>query len=456
MTARWILLSAFAVLALLSANSLHALAVDGGRVEPINGAADHGDLDGALLASPIVSMSPRPLGDGYWMAASDGGVFSFGAAAFMGSMGGVELNQPVVGIAATPSGDGYWLVAADGGVFSFGDASFFGSTGSIQLNEPITAMAASPTGLGYWLVARDGGVFSFGDASFWGSTGGLSLNRPIVAMAATPTGLGYWLMAEDGGVFTFGDAGYHGSAPSTGANGDFVEIVASASGAGYSIVESTGRVLGFGDSPLHRLGACDIDPVVSASEVGVGAVLLRRGQPLPNGGASSTSSTRDSDHIATQLRHAQACQTPLNPALGSLGLPLDSPVVTSSYGVRRHPIWNVSILHAGVDYIGGAGAGAPIRSVKDGVVVAIDQRVAYGTAVAIDHGGRIATVYAHLSRVDVAVGDSVTRGQTIGAMGSTGLVTGAHLHFELRLDGQSIDPTPYLAPVPVFTSTSLP
>ena len=157
------------------------------------------------------------------------------------------------------------------------------------------------------------------------------------------------------------------------------------------------------------------------------------------------------------LRHAQACQSPRTPALGEFGLPIDRPVVTSSYGSRVHPIWRVSLLHAGIDYIGAAAtAGAPVFSVADGTVVAVDDRIAYGTAVAIDHGGRVSTVYAHLSRVDVTVGDAVERGDTLGAMGATGFATGAHLHFELRLDGEPVDPAPYLAPVPIASSTSVP
>src|SRR5207245_9857564 len=108
---------------------------------------------------------------GYWLGASDGGIFNFGAgAAFFGSTGSIKLNKPIVGMAATPDSGGYWLVASDGGIFAFGDAAFFGSTGSIKLNSPIVAMAATPTGLGYWLVAADGGVLAFGDAEFCGST----------------------------------------------------------------------------------------------------------------------------------------------------------------------------------------------------------------------------------------------------------------------------------------------
>ncbi len=115
-------------------------------------------------------------------------------------------------MAASPSGKGYWLVASDGGIFSFGDASFYGSTGAMHLNQPIVGMAASPSGKGYWLVAADGGIFSFGDASFYGSTGAMHLNQPIVGMAASPSGKGYWLVAADGGIFSFGDASFYGSA----------------------------------------------------------------------------------------------------------------------------------------------------------------------------------------------------------------------------------------------------
>jgi hypothetical protein len=96
----------------------------------------------AAASGPVVAQDPT--GPGYWLAASDGGVFTFGGATFFGSMGGTPLNSPIVGITATPDGGGYWLVAADGGIFSFGDAQFFGSTGAIHLNKPIVGMAAVP------------------------------------------------------------------------------------------------------------------------------------------------------------------------------------------------------------------------------------------------------------------------------------------------------------------------
>ena len=165
----------------------------------------------SISTKPIVGMAATPDGKGYWLVASDGGIFTFGDAAFYGSTGAMHLNQPIVGMASTSDGKGYWLVASDGGIFTFGDAAFYGSTGAMHLNEPIVGMAATPDGKGYWLVASDGGIFTFGDAAFIGSTGAIELNEPIVGMAPSPDGGGYTLVASDGGIFTFGDATFYGS-----------------------------------------------------------------------------------------------------------------------------------------------------------------------------------------------------------------------------------------------------
>ena len=161
---------------------------------------------------------------------------------FFGSTGSIRLNQPIVGMAATPDGGGYWLVASDGGIFIFGDAQFFGSTGSIRLNQPIVGMAATPDGGGYWLVASDGGIFSFGDAQFFGSTGSIRLNQPIVGMAATPDGGGYWLVASDGGIFNFGDAPFEGSLGGSGASALGIAVTPFH---GYSIVTTDGNEYAF-------------------------------------------------------------------------------------------------------------------------------------------------------------------------------------------------------------------
>jgi subtilisin family serine protease len=212
---------------------------------------------GPLQAAPglaSISSTPaqsRPTGKGYWLAASDGGIFSYGTATFLGSTGGTALNKPIVGMAATPSGKGYWLVASDGGIFSFGDARFFGSTGALQLNKPIVGMSATPSGNGYWLVASDGGIFAFGDAAFFGSTGNLRLNKPIVGMATTPGGRGYWLVASDGGIFAFGDAPFFGSTGSLKLNRPIVDLAPSPDGDGYWMVASDGGVFAFGGSAFY-------------------------------------------------------------------------------------------------------------------------------------------------------------------------------------------------------------
>ena len=82
-------------------------------------------------------------------------------------------------MAATPDGGGYWLVASDGGIFSYGDAAFFGSTGGLTLNQPIVGMIGTRDGGGYWLVASDGGVFNYGDALFSGSAASLRISDAV-------------------------------------------------------------------------------------------------------------------------------------------------------------------------------------------------------------------------------------------------------------------------------------
>jgi hypothetical protein len=220
-------------------------ASDGG-VFTFGDAAFHGSLGAVRLNAPIVGMARTPSGRGYWLVGSDGGVFSFGDARFFGSTGDIRLNQPVVGIAPTPTGLGYWLVARDGGVFSFGDARFHGSLGAVHLNAPIVTAAATPTGSGYWLIGSDGGVFAFGTAPFRGSTGGIHLSQPITGMAATPTGQGYWLVARDGGVFSFGNAAFHGSLGGVALNAPIVAMARPPSGTGYWLFGADGGVFTFG------------------------------------------------------------------------------------------------------------------------------------------------------------------------------------------------------------------
>lgn len=118
--------------------------------------------------------------------------------------------------------------------------------------------------------------------------------------------------------------------------------------------------------------------------------------------------------------------------------------VTSSFGPRRHPILGALIDHAGTDIA--APARAPITAAGAGTVIVVSDFKAYGLVVVIDHGGGLATVYAHLSGASVEPGDPVARGDRIGLVGSSGQVTGPHLHFEVRLDGEPVDPMKAVRP----------
>ena len=231
-------------------NGYWLVASDGG-VFAYGDAAFYGSMGGKSLNKPIVGMTATADGLGYWLVASDGGVFAYGDAAFYGSTGGKTLNKPIVGMTATADGLGYWLVASDGGVFAYGDAAFYGSTGGKTLNKPIVCMTATPDGKGYWLVAADGGIFAYGDAVFYGSTGGKTLNKPIVCMSTTADGLGYWLVASDGGIFAYGDAVFYGSMGGKTLNKPIVHMAATPDGLGYWLVAADGGVFSYGDATFY-------------------------------------------------------------------------------------------------------------------------------------------------------------------------------------------------------------
>jgi peptidoglycan hydrolase-like protein with peptidoglycan-binding domain len=251
--------------------------------QPVNfgDAGNFGPSGGLTLNAPPVGMAATHDGGGYWIVASDGGIFNYGDAAFLGSAGGIALNKPIVGMAATPDGGGYWLVASDGGIFSYGDAQFYGSTGSMQLNQPIVGMAATPSGHGYWLVASDGGIFSYGDAQFYGSTGSIHLNEPVVGMAAGPGGGGYWLVASDGGIFSYGSAAFHGSMGGTPLNAPIVAMTATATG--YWLAARDGGIFNFGTAPFlgSMGGQSNPNPIraIAATPSGQGYWLLPTSPP---------------------------------------------------------------------------------------------------------------------------------------------------------------------------------
>jgi murein DD-endopeptidase MepM/ murein hydrolase activator NlpD len=121
-----------------------------------------------------------------------------------------------------------------------------------------------------------------------------------------------------------------------------------------------------------------------------------------------------------------------------LASPLEFSRVSSGYGMRFHPITGAHKAHLGVDYA--APTGTPVRTIGDGVVTFAGWQRGYGNTIEVMHANQQSTLFGHLNRIDVRVGQKVAQGDFIGAVGSTGLSTGPHLHFEFRDKGVHQDP----------------
>ncbi|HUY86628.1 MAG TPA: PKD domain-containing protein [Acidimicrobiales bacterium] len=188
------------------------IATSGGQILTAGDASNFGSPAASQLHlnGGIVAMAVTADGQGYWLLGGDGGVFSYGDASFMGSSGQINPAsavggansftpvKPINGIVATSDSKGYWMVASEGGIFAFGDASFLGSSGQINPSQqaggsnsftpakPIVGMVATSDAKGYWMVGSDGGVFAFGDAGFVGSLGSHPPASPIVGFTPHP------------------------------------------------------------------------------------------------------------------------------------------------------------------------------------------------------------------------------------------------------------------------------
>ena len=123
-------------------------------------------------------------------------------------------------------------------------------------------------------------------------------------------------------------------------------------------------------------------------------------------------------------------------------MPLEGAALTSSFGMRTHPVLGGRRQHTGIDLA--APTGTPVYATADGVVSRADWYSSYGLYISVEHGASMQTRYAHLSRLAVASGDSVKKGDLIGYVGSTGRSTGPHLHYEVRVEGIAVNPIPYM------------
>ncbi|HEY6429304.1 MAG TPA: hypothetical protein VIX84_18935, partial [Acidimicrobiales bacterium] len=173
------------------------------------------------LAAPIVGMVPSHDDKGYFMVASDGGVFAFGDAHFAGScptIGG--CSGAAVAVIPDHTGNGYWVVTSTGDVYAFGDAPDLGAPG----HGIVTSAAASPNGTGYWVLLNDGEVFSYGGAAPLGSPDATDFDGLDFASAIFPTvdGGGFWVSSAQGVIFNFGDAPDDGGMGGSHLNGSIV------------------------------------------------------------------------------------------------------------------------------------------------------------------------------------------------------------------------------------------
>jgi len=123
-------------------------------------------------------------------------------------------------------------------------------------------------------------------------------------------------------------------------------------------------------------------------------------------------------------------------------IPVENVRLSSDYGMRYHPVLGGRRQHKGVDLA--APVGTPIHASADGVVSRADWFSSYGLYVSLEHGGNIETRYGHMSRLNVAAGQTVHKGDIIGYVGTTGRSTGPHLHYEVRIAGEAVSPIPYL------------
>ncbi len=137
---------------------------------------------------------------------------------------------------------------------------------------------------------------------------------------------------------------------------------------------------------------------------------------------------------ASPLRIGRTAIPSLNPLAGS--------ALTSGFGTRTHPVLGGRRGHKGIDLA--SPTGTPIRATADGMISRADWFSSYGLYVSIEHGGEIQTRYGHMSRLNVAAGQAVKKGDIIGYVGSTGRSTGPHLHYEVRIRGAAVNPIPYM------------
>ena len=185
----------------------------------------------------------------------------------------------------------------------------------------------------------------------------------------------------------------------------------------------------------------DMDDL-SEAEAEIQAEILRKSRQLAEQEAAAVASYRySSSYNSVYNTYGYEDTTPATS--GGYAWPVDSRKINSTYGGRASPGGIGSRNHKGID-IGGVGYGTPIHAAKSGTVIVSQYHYSYGNYVVVSHGSGNTTLYAHMSRRLVSVGEHVSQGATLGLTGSTGQSTGPHLHFEITENGSRVNPLQYL------------
>lgn len=196
-----------------------------------------------------------------------------------------------------------------------------------------------------------------------------------------------------------------------------------------ALAEQRRRLLAQADAERRQvaLEVTELEEISAAEEAELSAMIVERQR--------QEGTRREADRRARRLAGETV---PVETGPGLFSWPV-SGSITSPFGIRHDPVTGATRQHNGIDIA--AEMGTTITAAADGTVIYAGWEGGYGNAIVIDHDGAVSTLYGHCSQIFVSNGQEVRRGQAIGAVGSTGHSTGPHLHFEVRVNGEAVDPT---------------